>query len=177
MVSTPPDANDVFEILVRENSRMLNAYIRSALRDSASADDVWQETMIVAWRRLHEFDRSRPFGPWLRGIAARVMLGYSRKQAGAIQVDESTLEYLDTRFENLQSLQGDTLDEKLQALRDCVASLPEHYRTCIELRFMKGLKPSELSQQTNQALESVKKRLVRAKGILVACINQKMATR
>lgn len=176
MNSSQPDATDLFEILVRENSRMLMAYICSAIRDSAAADDVWQETMLVAWRRIHEFDRSRPFGPWLRGIAARVILGYSRKQAYTVQVDEPTLEFLDSRFENLQSLRGDTLDEKLQALRDCVASLPEHYRTCIEMRFMKGVKPGELSKQINLGIESVKKRLVRAKSMLVTCIDQKMVT-
>lgn len=176
MNSSQPNANDLFEILVRENSRMLMAYIRCAIRDSASADDIWQETMLVAWRRINEFDRSRPFGPWLRGIAARVILGFGRKQSYTVQVDESTLEFLDSRFENLQSLRGDTLDEKLQALRDCVASLPEHYRTCIEMRFMKGVKPSELSKQIDLTLESVKKRLVRAKAMLVACIDKKMMT-
>ena len=168
MNSSQPNAHDLFEILVRENSRMLMAYLRSATHDSATADDVWQETMLVAWRRIDEFDRSRPFG--------RVMLGYGRKQAHTIQVDDSTLEYLDSRFESLQSLRGDTLDEKLQALRDCVASLPEHYRTCIEMRFIEGVKPSELSKQIGLAIESVKKRLLRAKGMLVTCIDQKMVT-
>lgn len=151
-------------------------FIRSALRDSAYADDIWQETMLVAWRRINEFDRSRSFGPWLRGIAARVILGHGRKHPYAVQVDDSTLEFLDSRVEALQSLRGDTLDEKLHALRDCVASLPEHYRTCIEMRFIKGIQPSELSKQINLALESVKKRLVRAKAMLVTCIDQKMAT-
>lgn len=176
MNSSQPDATDLFEILVRQNSRMLMAYIRSAIRDSASADDVWQETMLVAWRRINEFDRSRPFGPWLRGIAARVILGHGRKHSHTVQVNESTLDFLDSRFENLQSLRGDTWDEKLQALRDCVASLPEHYRTCIEMRFMEGIKPSQLSKQINLALESVKKRLVRAKAMLVTCIDQKMVS-
>jgi RNA polymerase sigma-70 factor, ECF subfamily len=171
-----PDAHDLFEILVRENSRMLMAYVRSVTRNATVADDVWQETMMVAWRRIEDFDRSRPFGPWLRGIASRVMLGHNRKESHAVQVDTATLEYLDSRFEQMQSLRGDTLDEKLQALRDCVASLPEHYRTCIELRFMSGLKPQKLSEQIGIALESVKKRLVRAKGMLLTCIEQKMAT-
>jgi len=176
MNSTGLNAHDLFEILVRENSRMLMAYVRSVTRNAAAADDAWQETMMIAWRRIEDFDRSRPFGPWLRGIASRVMLAQFRKDTDAVSVDEATLEYLDSRFETVQALRGDTLDEKLQALRDCVAALPEHYRTCIELRFMTGLKPKQLSERIGVALESVKKRLVRAKGLLLNCIEQKIAT-
>ena len=62
-----------FEILARENSRMLTAYLRTVVADEAVIDDLFQEAMIVAWRRL-QCDLSRPFGPWLRGIASRLVL-------------------------------------------------------------------------------------------------------
>ena len=51
------DAHAVFEILVRENAAMLTTYLRAAVRDAADVDDLFQEAMIVAWRRLGEFDR------------------------------------------------------------------------------------------------------------------------
>jgi RNA polymerase sigma-70 factor (ECF subfamily) len=66
------NAKQIFEILVRENSRMLLAFIRSIQSDQAAADDIWQETMLVAWRRIGDYDNSRPFGPWLRGIAQKI---------------------------------------------------------------------------------------------------------
>jgi len=37
--------------------------------DQTAADDIWQETMLVAWRRFDDDDTTRPFGAWLRGIA------------------------------------------------------------------------------------------------------------
>ncbi|MCC9599101.1 sigma-70 family RNA polymerase sigma factor [Stieleria sp. JC731] len=169
------NAHDLFEILVRENSRTLLAYIRSAVFDSSSIDDIWQETMMVAWRRIDDFDRSRPFAPWLRAIAANVILAHGRKTSQAICVDQQTLQLLDSRFEQLQMLSGDTLDEKLQVLRDCVSDLPDHYRTCIELRFLHDLKPSELSKRIGSAIESVKKRLSRGKAMLADCMNRKIA--
>ncbi len=60
-----------FEILMRENSRMLLSYLNCVVQDVASVDDLFQETMVVAWRRLGDCDLSVPFGPWLRGIATR----------------------------------------------------------------------------------------------------------
>lgn len=69
-----------FEILVRENARMLTTYLRSLVHDEAAVDDLFQETMVVAWRRLDECDLSRPFSPWLRGIASRFVMAHYRKR-------------------------------------------------------------------------------------------------
>lgn len=132
--------------------------------------------MLVAWRRISDFDRTKPFGPWLRGIAANVILARHRKQAPFIQTDAQTLESLSLRFERLQSLQGDTLDEKLQALRDCVDALPDHYQSCIKLRFASGMKPQQISNQLELALEAVKKRLTRAKQKLATCLESKLSS-
>ena len=169
-------AKELFEILVRENSRMLIAYIRSAVRDDSAADDIWQETMLVAWRRIDAYDRTRPFGPWLRGIANNTILAHYRKSQREVAVDDSeSLEYLSWRFEQVHQLAGDTFDEKLGALRDCVNRLPENYRQAIKLRYLENRKPTQLSQQLNVALETVKKRLQRAKTQLLECVNRKIA--
>ncbi len=170
------EAKQLFEILVREHSRMLTAFIRSAVADASLAEDIWQETMLVAWRRLDDYDISRPFGPWLRGIAHRTIQAKRRSSAPYVLFDdEESLAYLSDRFDELHKLQGDTLDEKLDALRDCVSHLPEHERRCIELRFVEDLMPAELSQKLDIALETIKKRLVRAKQRLIQCMQGKLA--
>ena len=170
------DAKQLFEILVRENSRMLTAFIRSAVSDSALADDIWQETMLIAWRRLDDYDMSRPFAPWLRGIAHRTIQAKRRQSSRWVLVDDDeSLAYLSSRFDELQRLQGDTLDEKLDALRDCVAHLPEQERLCIELRYVESMMPAELSQKLGTALETIKKRLVRGKQRLMQCMQGKLA--
>ena len=72
-------ARTAFEILARENSRMLMVYLRSLVRDEAAVDDLFQETMVIAWRRIDDFDRSRSFGKWIRGIAGKLVLAHFRK--------------------------------------------------------------------------------------------------
>ena len=59
---------------------MLTVFLRSRVNDEAAVDDLFQETMLVAWKRLDECDLSRPFGPWLRGIAHRLVMALYRKQ-------------------------------------------------------------------------------------------------
>src|SRR5829696_5097870 len=112
------DAKALFEILVREHAPMLTVYLRSVVRDRGRADDLFQESMLVAWRNLERFDRTRPFGPWLRGIAAKLVLA-ERRQAvsGWLLCDAEVLEHIDHRLELVESQRGDTLDEKLHGLR------------------------------------------------------------
>ncbi len=155
---------------------MLMAYIRSSVSDPSTADDIWQETMLVAWRRIEDFDRSKPFGPWLRGIAAKTILARRRASSKYILLeDDHSLEYLSSRFESIQKLVGDTLEEKLDALRNCVERLPEGEQTCIRMRYVDGLMPQELSHRLQLGLETVKKRLVRARQRLSECLNRKLA--
>jgi RNA polymerase sigma-70 factor (ECF subfamily) len=170
------DAKKWFEILVRENADMLIGYIRCSARDDGLADDVFQETMLTAWRRMDDFDRDRPLGPWLRGIAARILLAYHRKSArGFVLCDEETLDYLSQRFETLHLQPGDTLDEKLDALRDCVENLPEQYREPIRLRYSDDACVGGIAERLGLVAETVRKRLQRAKARLLDCINRKLA--
>ena len=74
-----PRDSQAFEILVREHADMLMAYLRALAWNDALVEDAFQEAIIVAWRRLPDFDRSRPFAPWLRGIARNTLLGIARK--------------------------------------------------------------------------------------------------
>lgn len=160
---------------MREQAGMLSAFIRSCVTEDANVDDIFQETMLVAWRRLDEFDRTRPFGPWLRGIAARTILACKRAHRKLVLIEnQEELDYLSSKFQQIQRLAGDTLDEKLDALRECLSRLSASERDCIEGRFTQGLMPAELSRKLAVELETLKKRLLRAKGRLLACIEHKL---
>ena len=44
----------MFEVFVRENEGALMAYIRTFIRDAQFAEDLFQETMLIAWRKFDE---------------------------------------------------------------------------------------------------------------------------
>lgn len=168
--------HDIFEILVRENATMLTVYLRSLVRDPGRADDLFQETMLVAWQKLDQYDRSRPFGPWLRGIAGNLALAQRRKDArGFLLCDESVLDYIESHQQALQRHAGDTLDEKLDGLRQCLEDLPERYRDPIHLRYTDDLDTEQLGERLELPLETVKKRLQRGRTRLFDCLQSKLA--
>jgi RNA polymerase sigma-70 factor (ECF subfamily) len=168
-------ARDLFEILVRENADMLTAFIRSSVRDPVMVDDLFQETMLVAWKKLDAYDKERPFGPWLRGIAVRLILAYRRKSAkGFALCNAEVLEFLESRHEALGRQRGDTLDEKLECLRDCVQALPSRYRVAIELRYGQEMSSVPLAERLGISTEALKKRLQRGRARLLDCLKRKL---
>ena len=175
-MSEPPpiQAEAVFEILVRENADMLTTYLRAVVWRSAAVDDLFQETMLVAWRRLAEYDRTRPFGPWLRGIASRLVLAHARKaKRDVLAHDENVMQYLDEQVQRISQLNGDTWDDKVAALRECLAALPEIPKQAISLRYLDGCPAGRIAARLGVTREAIKKRLQRGRAQLLLCLQHK----
>ena len=170
----PIKAEAVFEILVHENADMLTTYLRAVVWRQAVVDDLFQETMLVAWRRLGEYDPTRPFGSWLRGIAARLVMAHVRKTKRDVMLcDENVLVYLDRQIQRIGQRDGDTWDDKIAALRECLAALAEAPKQAISLRYLDGCSAQTVAQRLNVTLEAVKKRLQRGRSLLLACLERK----
>lgn len=172
----PRSGHDVFEILVREHADMLTAYLRSLLRNNNAVDDIFQETMLVAWRRLDDYDRERPFGPWLRGIAGKLVLQHRRQSAGAaLNCDPQMLEALDERFTETARMSGDTFRERAECLFNCIAKLPDKFREAIELTYGRDMLLKQIAESIDASEEAVKKRVQRARQMLADCLRSSEA--
>lgn len=168
------ESKAVFEILVRENQAMLMTYLRAVVPEASAVDDLFQETMLVAWRKLDEFDRSLPFGPWLRGIAAKLLLAHFRKAKSAfLFFDEQTLDYLSQQTQSISERPGDTWEDKIAPLNHCIEQLPESYRQAIQFRYFEHHSASQIATRLGDAVETIKKRLQRARAQLLDCLRRK----
>ncbi len=170
---TGPSGREVFEILAREHSDMLMAYVRSLVGADSAADDLFQQTLLVAWRRLGDYDRSRPFGPWLRGIAQRLVMEHHRRgRARAMSTDPAVLAELDVRYEELERSKGDSFRERSSRLLDCLRRLPEAMRASIELVYTRGMLIAAAARALGANEESVKKRVQRGRQLLAQCVRE-----
>lgn len=175
--ASPIQAHELFEILVREHEAKLRAYLTALVRDPASVDDLVQESFLVAWRRLESYDRTLPFGPWLRGIGRRLSMAHHRSRANAKLAfvgDEIAL-HLEGLFAALEQSSGDTMQEKLTSLRICYAKLPEHQQRVLTLHYEEQLDCNAISGRTGRTREAVKKLLQRSRAWLGDCIAQRLA--
>ena len=166
--------NIAFEILAREHSSMLLAFIRAMVTDRSAVDDVYQETMITAWRTLDRFDRDRPFGPWLRGIARNHALNHFRRHRKLpLPMEDEILQHLDRRIEDISNRPGDTWEEKIEALEDCLAHLPDPSRTMLDLHYRDAMNTDAIAQRLDATREAIKKRLQRTRAQLLDCLRFK----
>lgn len=75
------DDTRAFEQLVRRHQGMVRAQLRRLLHgDAARADDLAQETFLLAWRKLHQFRGEARFATWLYRIAYSCFLQWARKR-------------------------------------------------------------------------------------------------
>src|SRR5919197_363591 len=64
------------------------------VHDRAAAEDIAQEAFLAAVRALDQFDRRRPFGPWLHRIVVNRAIDWARARALRREVMGGPLEPL-----------------------------------------------------------------------------------
>ncbi len=123
------ESRKLFEALIQENAHSLRAFLHSILRDGALVDDLFQETMIVAWRTIDRFDQNRSFGKWIRGIARNLILSQRRRAArDHVVTDSELIDLIDDHCESMQLMSNDFQDRRLMRLKKCVDALPGTYK-------------------------------------------------
>ena len=179
-MSGEPTARELFEVLVREHGDALLASIR-ATAGAAHADDIFQDTVIVAWRRLPDYDRTRPFGPWLRGIARMIALDYASKRARVRLESPVVIESIERDLAAFDRFRGGGAEgamgfrERLAALEDCIARLPAAYADAVQSAYRDSHTIAHLAAASGESQESIKKRLQRARAMLGECLGSKGA--
>jgi RNA polymerase sigma-70 factor (ECF subfamily) len=124
------------------------------VRDDHVAEDLAQEGFLAAFGALDRFDRSRPFGPWLRTIVARRAIDAMRARAARpCEVDGgAALTLMPSRMDP-----GAPGDDVLAAL----AALPDEQRAVVVLRHLLELTPSEIAGVLGVPTGTVNSRLRR----------------
>jgi RNA polymerase sigma-70 factor (ECF subfamily) len=141
------------------------------VRDDHAAEDLAQEGFVAAFGALDRFDRSRPFGPWLRTIVARRAIDAMRARAARpCEVDGSAA--LALLPSPVASPGAAAPSEDVLA---AVAALPDEQRSVVVLRHLLELTPSEIADVVGVPTGTVNSRLRRgldalAKALAVAAI-------
>ncbi len=137
-----------YAALVRRYESVLGRYVRRLLgRHRQSTEDVLQDIFIKAYVNLNDYDRSRPFAPWIYRIAHNEAVSHLRKQRAGFQAfdGEDMLLILervadsDNPEDNLQNsrTQGD--------VRKALSQLDQRYRDVLVLRYLEEKSYDEIA--------------------------------
>lgn len=162
-----------FDALVeRHQSRVFNVcYWMLGNRDEAA--DVSQDAFVRAFRSLANFRGDSAFGTWLHRIAVNAAIDAGqRRKRGPLLYTDLQLAGEEERDDpepdpdsrpNLDPAHLVLREEKRVAVRNALASLPEHYRIVLILFDIEGYAYEEIAQTLDLPLGTVKSRISRAR--------------
>ncbi len=154
-----------YDSMVASHLKLLNALVRRRVRRPEDAEDIIQETLLLALRHFDQFRFEASFSTWLYRIAINVIRGRVRRphHRRLVCMDPTILERIsepDPRTSQLAALEkGETFDRLYRAL----ARLPKDYRIVVELRDIKGLSIKQTAETLVVPDSTVKSRHYRAR--------------
>jgi len=129
---------------------LIYSYCRRSVGDDR-AKDITQEVFVSAWKARDRFDPSKGrLGAWLMGIAKNRLVDNvrSEKRHADRRANDDTVEI------GVESDIDRVGDRMLVA--EALKSLPDNYRTVIELAYIGDLTHTQIAEQTSLPLGTVK---------------------
>ncbi len=161
------DRDDFAELLVRNQHRVF-AYIVTLLANRDDAEDAFQSTCLILWKKWDEFDPRRDFFGWACGVAhneVRNML--RRRQPGQLQFSDDLLAQIaDTR------LKADRfLEARNQFLALCLEKLSQAQRRLVEDCYGGDRPIKAIAEEMGISPAALTMRLQRIRKILFECLD------
>lgn len=167
--------NAAYRRLLVEEGPALLAVARRFLRSEQDAQDVFQESMVLAFRKIDTFSGHGSLRGWLKRIVINASLAKLRQRKSR---NEASIEELMPTFDErgcriephappLPTAEAVLADaEAQQQVRDAIESLPNTHRTILLLRDIEGLTTQEAADLLSIEVSAAKVRLHRARSAL-----------
>jgi RNA polymerase sigma-70 factor (ECF subfamily) len=150
---------EAFEELYRATVGRVHALCLRMCRDRQLAEELTQETYILAWRKLAAFRGGSLFSTWLHRIAVNVVLGHFR--AAGRRIDLVVGDDLEPTEPVSPVAPGLAVD-----LERAIAGLPAGARTVFVLHDVEGYTHDEIAELAGVAVGTSKAQLSRARTLL-----------
>jgi len=175
MSAKPPQSDAInprgFAELWLDAQHALGGFVCVHVQDQALADDIVQEVARQATANFDQYDQSRPFIAWLIGIARqRIAESYRERGRRPVVFSSDILDSITDAYADLQP----EVDDRLDALRDCMDQLNNRHRRVIELRYARQLSQDEIGERVGSNGRAVNAMLFRIRTALRECVSKQM---
>lgn len=139
-----------FEELVRRTARLLYARAYLETGDAHAAEDVVQETYLLAWRKIGQVTDATGFRAWLMTVLHSVVIDSARRKArkkrsGGTQSDAQVM----LKLTDASPAPAETVEmqEERDRALSVMRSLPAEYQEVLTLRYLAGADYESISRQ------------------------------
>jgi len=168
---------ETLKMLITEHQTSIYRYLRYLGADAAAAEDLTQDAFLAAFKSESSPDTRNPSlrAAWLRGISRNLMLARFRKERSSpVRIDSDYL----SRAEDVWSAQfsGDPNGSDYRdALRHCLAGLPDSERRLLDLRYSSGKSRLEMAAMRKMTPDGIKTLLRRIRSRLAECVRRRLS--
>lgn len=149
----------------------LYSYLFTLLGDLHDSRDVLQETNLVLWRKMADFEPGSNFGAWAKRCAYYEALKFRRtRQRDRHLFDDDLIALLVDEHEP----SGHDEEGRRLALRDCLTQLPEQQRQIIDRRYRAEVSVRQLAEEFGKKESAIKMMMKRIREALQVCIESKL---
>ncbi len=154
-----------FAVLVERHGPMVLSVCRGVLKDVNDAEDAFQATFLVLFRKAGGLRGGGSLGSWLYRVAYRIAI---RANSVAARRRERSWEDESMAAEAASSKEADAeLDrDLLPMIHQEIDRLPDRYRAPIALCYLEGLSYEDVARQLGWPIGTVGSRLARARELL-----------
>ncbi len=169
-MSDDPTRTGEFAERLRQHQSQLFGYIHSLVRDLNDADDLFQQTTIILWKKFDEYDRGRSFLAWACGVARLEIANFLRARGRhrLYFCDELNLLLIEAHEEFTPV----ELEDRRAALVKCVEKLRERDRQLLKECYADAAAVTEVARRHGRSSQSVHNSLRRIRRALFECIRR-----
>ena len=150
----------------------LHRYICSLLPNFNDADDVLQEVAIISWEKFSSYNQEQSFQAWVFGIARNKVLHSKRRFLRTQNLMVKALE--EKSHKHFSAINLNYIEEKQDALSNCVEKLDLKQQQVLELRYKNKLPSDDIADKLKRTSQQIRTQLFRLRTSLRTCISNKL---
>ncbi len=151
--------------------RRIYGYVLTIVAHPSDADDIFQETSLILWKKAGEFDPARAdFVRWACGIAHNVVRNHRVKRLRDRHLFSSEM------MDRIAAAHQDgavALNQRNQELTHCVEALPGDDRQLLDLCYSGDQNVDQIAAQLGRKPNALYQKLHRIRKALLDCIRRR----
>jgi RNA polymerase sigma factor (sigma-70 family) len=154
--------------LYEQHSAAVYSTILRLVAHTGEAEDILQESFVVAFQKINDFKNTGGFRAWVKRIAINKSVDVMRRR----KIKYVELETGQMREEDDEMVDEDAFEYKMDTVMAAVAALPEGYRTVFNLYAVENIPHTEIARMLGLEHNAVRTQYHRAKHKVLNMLKQ-----
>ena len=151
------------------NQRRIYGYIASLLPNWADAEDVFQETCMLLWQKIDDYEPGSSFHAWAFRVAFNKILQHRQLEGKhALRYSAEFLEMVDKSLQ----VNAPAQDLRFKALADCFLKLRAEDQDLLHRRYQLGATTKQVASELGRSIHAIYRSLNRIHAILMECVKR-----